>query len=135
MFYLDGFCISGFAFIYSDGTIVKTGYEGHELDYLSIDLNLKKIYSIDSWCGWICDRIQICTVDLITAERNCYDGGNRSLHTSLTANKIEDDASSEKNPHVANVNTEDFCITEFFGEYADYYGNHCVRNLGIKYFS
>jgi len=83
----------------------------------------------------ICDRIQICVVDLITAERTCFDAGNRSLLTSLTGNKIGENTNIDENQHVANVYIDDdHCITIFYGEYADYYGNHCVRNLGIKYF-
>jgi hypothetical protein len=136
MFYLDGFCVSGFNFVYDDGSIVKTGYDGSDANYFTIDLNLKKIYAINSWCGWICDRIQICVVDLISAERTCFDAGNRSLLTSLTGNKIEENTNIDENQHVANINIdEEHCITTFYGEYADYYGNHCVRNLGIKYFS
>jgi hypothetical protein len=128
MLYLDGFCVSGFNFVYEDGSIVKTGYDGSDADYFTIDLNLKKI-------GWICDRVQICVVDLITAGRTCFDAGNRSLLTSLTGNKIDENTNIDENQHVANVYIDDdHCITTFYGEYADYYGNHCVRNLGIKYF-
>ena len=132
MFYTDGFCVSGFTFVYSDNTVVKTGFESEdETTYLNIDLNLKKIYAINSWCGWICDRIEICTVDLITAKRVCFDAGNRSLLTPLTVTKVDD---TDHDPHVDNTNTEDYCVSGFYGEYADYYGN-CVRKFGIKYFN
>jgi len=90
-------------------------YTGTGAGQLAIDLHNRKISAISTYFGAICDNIEICTNDISSSLVTCHDAGpNRTLIYSL--------------------NTINFEINAFFGDFYNYYNWDCLNNFGITYF-
>ena len=109
-------CLSGFEFSFNDSTSITTGYMGQSgSTSLTINLEHRKICTIRTFFGVICDLMEICTSDEKSlSQLNCFFiGSNNTLYYFL--------------------DTFNFEITSFFGDYYNYYGWYCLSNLGMNY--
>ena len=110
-------CVTGFNFGFSDGTMKSVGIEG--TDEIKIELTSRKLYSFQSWCGYICDFFRICSVDETTSNSiECFNSGN------MGESFLKGSASN-----LIHLNLME--VKSFFGTMN--YGWHCISTLGITY--
>ncbi len=107
-------CVTGFNFVYKNGTVVSTGYSGSQTT--TLDLNSKRLYRIRSYCAVICDYVEFCTIDILTSVISCIYPGKPG-------------GSTLGNPFYCDK----YCITGFYAEFFDFSGNLCLKNLGAFY--
>lgn len=113
MKYADNLCVTGFDLVFDDSTIVSIGTGTFNV---SLDLtNNKRLYSLSSYCGNICDLIQLCSINLLSSQMSCISGGA----TSLTFNSI--------------FYTQYLTLMGISGDFGSYQGIDCIQNFGIYY--
>ena len=112
-----GICVHGFDYVYSNGTVISVGTSGTTVT--QIDLMYRRLVSINSYCAYICDSFQWCTVDSTNPETSmsCFKTGN--------LNKI-------MNAYFSLMN---LCWNGFYGNFGNFNGVYCVKALAISYFN
>ena len=112
MKYQSGICVTGFDLVFSDSTITI----GDDASHVSLDLtNNKRLYSFASYCGDICDRIDLCSIDPVSLVINCVSGGN----VAKTLDNTE--------------YTQNMTLMLVAGDFKGYSGFNCIKNFGIYY--
>ncbi len=106
-------CVTGFDFLYDDGSIASMGYEGTSIITIPT-LYTKPFYSISSRCDSTCAIIQICLNDTTQypSQIICFKAGNTEI------------------PLETVLYTQGFQILEIEANFGSI---NCLENLGIRY--
>ena len=103
-------CVTGLGFVFNDNTTVSYGSESESVSSIDLSSSQPQLYSFDSFCGDICDRIKICSMENI-----CAEGGNSQRTNNLPK-------------YIQNLT-----ISSFEGDFASYSNQNCLKNFGIYY--
>jgi hypothetical protein len=106
-------CVTGFDFLYDDGSIASMGYQGTSIITIPT-LYTKPFYSISSTCDSTCTIIQICLNDTTQypSQIICFKAGNTEI------------------PLETVLYTQGFQILEIEANFGSI---NCLENLGIRY--
>jgi hypothetical protein len=83
-------CVNGLDFVYNDGTIVRTNLINNTYNALVNLTKNERLYTINSYCGAICDSIQFKTINTLTGNITTINTGNpaKNLNSLVYIQKI-----------------------------------------------
>jgi hypothetical protein len=118
----NDYCITGLSFEHDDGKKVNVGYNGTD-SYTFSSYSNKHIRSVESRCTAgedFCYFIRMCSYD---DYYSCLDVGNSSRPSG-----------QKKFTSLADLFYLDIEIQSYFGDFFQFNGHNCIRNLGVSYF-
>ena len=108
----DNGCVSGFKFIYSDGTAYDAGAS---LGFMSPVLSISTpggLTKVDDYHGEIIDILRLCSSSSCVVAGNT---GGRTVNTFYTVNSA-------------------WTITSFWGSFGSWRNQNCLIGFGVNYY-
>ena len=106
----NSLCVTGFDLVFSDDTSVSLGDENQNGTEIYLSSPQPQLYSFESSCRDICDRIQICSLQDV-----CAEGGNSDKSYDLP------------------IYIQNLTISALAADFGTYSSVNCVKNVGIFY--